>query len=303
MIVGRGGGGDNSACGVAMKDELEIRELNHAEVREALRLSTQAGWNQVQQDWERLLRSLEQDCCFAGKVDGKLVATGTLAAYGNKCGWVGMILVDEAYRRRGYGEAMLNRVLRIADEMGLEWVGLDATELGKPLYLKKGFRTVGGVDRWRLSKAHQPVLMSGVREQEKLEKYSIQTLDLMASGMDRWKLFLDFTPEKGFEKVVCEKNGMLGFGISRPRRLGPYIGPVVAASEEIAAGIVSRLLERFKLGEETPVFLDVPRKSRLESWLMAEGFEVVRSWTRMIRGPAPRGNPDIYFAIAGPELG
>jgi GNAT superfamily N-acetyltransferase len=286
-----------------MTEEFQIRELEYEQLPQALRLSTQAGWNQVHEDWWRLLL-LERDCCFAGTVNGKFVATGTLAPYRNKCGWVGMILVDESYRRRGYGEAMLNRVLRVADEMELDWVGLDATDLGKPLYLKKGFRTVGGIDRWRISKPHQPMLMPEVRATRDLsEEFWMQKLDLMANGMDRWKFFLDLDADKGFEKVVCEKNGLLGFGISRPGRMGAYIGPVVAASEELAAGVISRLLERFKLSETTPVFLDVPRGSRIEPWLMAEGFEVVRSWTWMIRGLGPSGNPDIYFAIAGPELG
>jgi GNAT superfamily N-acetyltransferase len=286
-----------------MQEELEIRELDYAEIPQALRLSTQAGWNQVHEDWWRLVM-VERDCCFAGKVGGKFVATGTLAPYRNKCGWVGMILVDEAYRKRGYGEAMLNRVLRTADEMGLEWVGLDATEMGKPLYLKKGFRVVGGIDRWRLATPHQPIMMHEVREaMDFSEEFWMQKMDLVASGMDRWKLFLDLESGKGIEKVVCQKNGLLGFGISRPGRLGPYIGPVVAASEEIAAGIVSRLLERFNVSEKTPVFIDVPRKTRIEAWLIDEGFEVIRSWTRMIRGPTETAKSELYFAIAGPELG
>src|SRR5882762_6634448 len=143
--------------------EFEIREMQMDELPHALRLSTQAGWNQNAQDWRRIYY-LCDDSCFAGKIEGQLVATGAVVPYGNKCGWISVMLVDEKYRRRGYGEAMLNRLLRTADEMGLEWMGLDATEMGEPLYRKKGFRPVGGVDRWKLQKPQRAIAIPGIRE-------------------------------------------------------------------------------------------------------------------------------------------
>ena len=82
--------------------ELEIREMEMDDLEHALRLSTQAGWNQNEQDWGRIYY-LCDDSCFAGKIDGQLVATGALVPYENKCGWIGMMLVDEKYRRHGYG--------------------------------------------------------------------------------------------------------------------------------------------------------------------------------------------------------
>ena len=284
----------------------EIREMELADQQQALRLSTQAGWNQNEQDWRRIYY-LCDDSCFAGKIDGQLVATGTLVPYENECGWIGMMLVDEKYRRHGYGMAMLNRLLRTADEMELEWVGLDATDFGEPLYRKKGFRPVGGVDRWKLQKPHRPLMIAGIREYNSIwDEEAVRKLDWAATGMERrdllLHLYLDARRQPG-SFIVCDQNGLLGFGCSRQRKTGPQIGPVVAASADIAAAIVSALLERLAPGEQSPVLIDVPRGSAIESWLIGEEFEVTRRLTRMVRGAAQLGNPQLLFAIAGFEYG
>ena len=69
------------------------------------------------------------------------------------------------------------------------------------------------------------------------------------------------------------------------------------------AAIVSALLQRLGPGEQAPVLIDVPRGSSIESWLIGEGFEVTRRLTRMVRGYAQPGNPQLSFAIAGFEYG
>jgi GNAT superfamily N-acetyltransferase len=291
---------------VVMEDVLQIREMLANDRQEALRLSAQAGWNQMESDWS-MIGILSDDSCFVGKIDGQIVATGTLVPYDNKCGWIGMLLVDEQHRRRGFGGAMLNRLVRMADEMGLEWVGLDATDMGEPLYRKRGFRTAGGVDRWKLIKPHWPLDSTRVRPfDRRSDDDAVRKLDLAATGMNRWQLLLlvaaacKDAPQRF---VVCEKDGILGFGCSRPGRIGPYIGPVVAASPEIAAEIVSALLAQFAPSRDVPVFIDVPSGSAIEPWLIGEGFEVTRRLTRMVRGPAQLGHPQLLFAIRGFEWG
>jgi len=289
-----------------MTEELEIRELELTDLPQALQLSTQAGWNQNVSDWQRIYY-LCDDSCFAGKIDGQLVATGTLVPYENKCGWIGMMLVDERHRKRGYGSAMLNRLVRIADEMELEWVGLDATEFGEPLYRRKGFRAVGGVDRWKLQKRHRQIAIDGIRDYDFLaDGESVGKLDEAATGMQRQDLLLHLGVDGRSKKgsfIVCVQDGLLGFGCSRMRRTGPQIGPVVAGSPDIASAIVSALLERCNPSEQSPVVIDVPGGSSIEPWLIAEGFEVTRRLTRMVRGYAQLGSPELLFAIAGFEYG
>ncbi len=286
--------------------EFKLTLLNHSNSHLAHVLSTAAGWNQTVEDWNRVL-SLGRDTSFAGWIGDRLVVTGTLTHY-RRCGWIGMLLVDQAYRRRGYATIMLDLLLKAAEERGMWWVGLDATELGKPLYLKRDFREIGAIDRWQLTRPHTPLKMLSIRQYDDKSLKDFESecdLDVEATGIDR-KLALIFTAvalDTEDHIISEEEEEIVGFGISRTGRLGPYLGPVVARSSEIAAGIVSRLLERFNPTKDAPVFIDVPRGSSIEPWLRAEGFEPVRSWTRMVRGPAEKGNSEMIFAIAGPEMG
>src|SRR5688572_17106434 len=116
---------------------LEINPLQEADLPGALRLSTQAGWNQIDADWRRLI-ALWPDTCLAGRVDDQFVATATLATYGD-VGWVGMVLVDESHRRRGFGGQMLDAILDLGRARDVRVFGLDATDAGRPVYLRRGF--------------------------------------------------------------------------------------------------------------------------------------------------------------------
>src|SRR2546423_9921254 len=170
-----------------MTEELEITRLEDWDLTEAVRLSTEAGWNQTMKDWERAMSLARRRGRFAGRIDGELVATGVLVEHGNQCGWVGMILVDERFRRRGYGTAMLDRTIAMAEQARLQWIGLDATDMGRPLYLKRGFEDVGCKDRWRLTKAVRRLRLPPMEELELCEP--AWELDHEATGIDRSPMF------------------------------------------------------------------------------------------------------------------
>ncbi len=283
-----------------MAEELQILALTEHDLPEALGLSTQAGWNQTIDDWRTLL--WYAGTCLAGKIAGRLVASGTIQFNGD-CGWVGMLLVDEAHRGRGHGSKMFDMLLKVADEMRKYlWLGLDATELGIPIYLKRGFREIGKIHRWQLAIPHRLPRLFSVREYRHDTDYDrLHSLDKEACGA--WRLLM-WKNDSDVDECVCEKDDeFLGFGYSRPGRIGQYIGPVVAKSDAAAAGIIAQLMERFAENPQMPVFIDVPGNSSIEPWLKSEGFEIVRSWSRMVRGMAERGNPEMIFGIAGPELG
>src|SRR5215216_3234927 len=111
--------------------------MTAADVASGLRLKEQAGWNQLEADWRRLL-DLQPDGCFVAEVDGAVVGTVTTCRFG-PVGWVAMMLVDEALRGRGIGRALMVRALEDLDAHGVRSVRLDATPLGRPLYESLGF--------------------------------------------------------------------------------------------------------------------------------------------------------------------
>src|SRR5437764_9593530 len=125
-----------------MKEEtgVEIRLLVEDDLPAALRLKELARWNQTEADWLRLLR-LEPRGCFAAAVGGRVVGTATTTTYGRELAWVGMVLVDPEYRRRGIASRLMSAALAYLDDGAVATVKLDATPDGHPVYEKLGFET------------------------------------------------------------------------------------------------------------------------------------------------------------------
>ena len=249
--------------------ELAIDALRPDDLPAAVALSTQAGWNQVPEDWKRVL-ALSPDGCFAGRLDGRLVATATSAAPAPGLQWIGMVLVDQACRGRGFGTLLLDRAL--AHARRAEVVGLDATDLGRPLYLKMGFHDVAPIDRWGGALTR---LGRSVSCPASIEK--VLELDRAALGADRSALLRHLAREPGVNLLASDD----GYALLRPGRTVAHLGPIVAADPAPLLRAAGRLLRG------APVIGDVPRRPELEAVFAGHGLSVLRRLTRMTWG-APR---------------
>ena len=110
---------------------------------EAVHLSREPGWNQCADDWVLMLghgegfgyRAPEHPGASAGRT---LVASGIALPYADRVGWISMILVTAAWRRRGLASALLERC--VAALARLERTpALDATPEGALVYGRHGF--------------------------------------------------------------------------------------------------------------------------------------------------------------------
>ena len=275
-----------------------VSRLEPRDVPAALRLSTQAGWNQLEADWLRLM-ALWPDACFALRDDeGEVIATSTLASFGG-VGWVGMVLVDESLRGRGLGGTVFGAALTAGE--GLDCVGLDATDLGRPVYEKHGFVPQVVINRWggTVPRPCQCCARPALED----DWPEIEGFDHIASGVDRSPLLRAMSREPGAcLRVIDSGDGLEGFGLSRPGRVAAHVGPVVARSPDVAMELVESLCE------ERHVFIDVleqPGDDEFAQALRAHGFCVLRRLTRMARPARPQSllaGPGVY-ATAGLELG
>src|SRR4249920_1944407 len=127
--------------------------MTEADLEGGLRLSRASGWNQTLRDW-RLLLSLGPGLFRVALRDGEMVASGGAVRYGDALAWICMILVAPNERGRGLGTRIFDEVLgrvRVLVSAGrLRAVGLDATPLGRGLYLRHGFRDGPALVRLRV---------------------------------------------------------------------------------------------------------------------------------------------------------
>jgi GNAT superfamily N-acetyltransferase len=257
-----------------------VDRLRKDDLEGALHLSTQAGWNQTPDDWLRIF-GLAPEGCLAGRLDGRLVATATVVSFGKTAHWIGMVLVDESLRGRGFGSTMFSRILSLARSIGGEAVGLDATPLGRPVYLKQGFADVAPIDRW--SGALRSLgSAEGLELIDRSTFDGVAALDRAACGADRSDFLLHLMNGPGVVGVTAPGSG---FGFLRPGRTRAHVGPLVASDDAVCSRLLSRLA---RLAEGSEVLLDALRTPSMSTLLERHGLEVARQLTRMTLGrPQP----------------
>mgnify|MGYP005810715329 CR=1 FL=1 len=257
-----------------------------------LALSTSAGWNQTEADWSRLLE-LSPRGCWGVEADGRIAASATLVVYGGGVGWAGMVLTLPEYRGRGFASSLLDTALRAANAMGIESLRLDATDLGRPVYEKLGFRADYEVERWRCETAAagenplslRPASAAGWAE-----------LDPPAFGADRDALLRHL--------ALTARSAALpgGFAFARPGRTASQFGPAVAATPEAGCALL-----RWFLSEHTGsacIWDLCPGNAAAVALAREHGFVPVRRLLRMSLGARREARPSpSILALAGFEWG
>ncbi|MGE3073615.1 MAG: GNAT family N-acetyltransferase [Dehalococcoidia bacterium] len=78
---------------------------------------------------------------FVGYVGEAAVATSSMV-FGGQVAGVYNVATHPDYRRRGYGEALTWRAVSRGAELGCDMAALQASDMGRPIYERMGFRLV-----------------------------------------------------------------------------------------------------------------------------------------------------------------
>ena len=272
----------------------EVRLFSAADIPAGMRLKEAAGWNQTAADWERVV-ALDPDGCFAIECDGQVRATTTAVCFGRELAWVGMVLTDAQYRGRGFARRLMEHTLAHLRGKRMQWIKLDATDMGRPLYERLGFREEGAIERW-IRPAGVVPRHSGAVGRLDLDA----ALDRQAFGADRSSLLRVLA---GIESASIA--GM-GFAMGRPGARAAFFGPCVARSADAARELLAWFLEEHR---QESVYWDIlPANADAVALAGEFGFEPVRRLARMalagVEDPPPLRNDDArVYAAAGFEFG
>lgn len=257
---------------------LTVDRLDRTDVDTAHDLSTRAGWSTRRSDWRRMV-DLDAVDAFAGRLDGRLVATATLVRYGTRVGWIGMMLVHPEHRRQGHGTRMLGACLDAAHDADVATVGLDANTEGRPLYEINGFVPVADVTQWcgSLDRTGPANRIGPVADPRPLV-----VLDRRATGVDRSFLLSSLLDDGTVGLLRRGPDGdATGYALALRRPPGVTVGPLVAEAPEDAEALLRAASDR---GEGTPLTVNVAGNPRAEECYRGLGFEHRRSLTRMTYG-------------------
>jgi GNAT superfamily N-acetyltransferase len=125
--------------------ELEIRRVTDAAGIEAHRQTVTAGFGSdpAVAQGTACVELLDRPECvvYLGFADGDPVVSGLGWRTGRTVGVYSIATIESA-RRRGYGAAMTARVVADGMIVGCDVAALQASEMGRPIYQRLGFRTV-----------------------------------------------------------------------------------------------------------------------------------------------------------------
>ncbi|GMO17875.1 GNAT family N-acetyltransferase [Bradyrhizobium sp. TM233] len=273
---------------MAVTDAPPIVQLGVDDAIAGLALSTEAHWDQTDEDWRIFLRD---GVVFGIRDSMRLVATAALLPYSGNNAWISMVLVSGTHRRRGFATRLVDACLETARQNRLTcW--LDATPDGAAVYEPLGFTPTLQLRRLKLLKPART-------EAPPSSSATIKALcvrDLRATGFDRTALLSAFAQRSGSRIVGA--NGAIA--LVRDGRTARHIGPLLANNAAAALTLVDAIVR----SETNPLLLDaVASQDAFLEGLTAGGWTIERPFQRMRFGPATVTGEETPFAVAGPEFG
>lgn len=274
---------------MAATEEIALVRLGVEDAAAGLVLSTEARWNQNEDDWRFFL---SRGVVFGVRDDsGRLIATAALLPYTAGNAWISMVLVTESWRRRGLATKLVDACLATAKQMDLtSW--LDATPDGATVYGPLGFMPTLELRRLQLANA----VPSAAPPLESCDLSKLAASDVGAMGFARHALLSEFAGRAG-SRVVKHGSAM---ALIRDGRTARHIGPLFAHNADEALALVQAIVGT----ERGPLLLDaVHSQTKFLSGLTASGWNIERPFQRMRFGNATTQTVELPFAVAGPEFG
>jgi len=167
-------------------DGFQLRALTAADTDAVVALGTAQGWRNRRLFYDLVLRT--PSCqALAGCIDGRVVATGVATA-SVPVGWLGGIIVDAEFRGRGLGRLVTEELCRLLRAAGCTTLSLEATDQGRPMYERMGFRLTTHYHQLQADQLDdEPAVHDGahVRPARPADLPAVFELDRLATAEDR----------------------------------------------------------------------------------------------------------------------
>ena len=311
-----------------MQDPFALDTLTAADTHACWQLSQALRWPHREADWQQFISwAKAHGAPLAVRVDGQLIGCGLAWQWGHEQGSIGMVIVDNAWQRRGIGKQLFKGLLQALEGRD---VMLQATAQGRPLYESLGFAAIGHARQfhghWQPPAEAGPSSSIAADELTRLmqpqDVPALLAYDQRERGLARPALLQALLAQMDADErcaVSVDAHGRLcGYGILRRFGRGWVVGPLLADGADRAVALVKRLTQertgdfiRIDLAAHTRAFPDSQAQAQAQAqaghdrpstqgddhdadilahWLQAHGLALVDQPTTMIRLAASRSD-------------
>jgi len=263
-----------------------VKIMSSEDIEFAVSITDKMNWNLTEEDFTFMMQ-LEPEGCFTLLCNSEKIGITTTISYG-KIGWIGNVVVDERYRRRGAGSVIIKHAIKHLKSKGAETVGLYSYEEKADFYATLGFKRDLQFVVLNGKVFSSNVEAANVKEARKAEMQKIIDFDSHYFGASRRKLLEKIINE--MDNYCCyyiENEEILGYAIAKVYDNYAEIGPLICRRERsnITKNILGAILKKV-VGSEVSVCL--PRKEKeIINLLMTSGFKESFTVVRMFSGPIP----------------
>lgn len=282
--------------------EISFRQLDLEGVRTLIQWAEQEGWNPGQHDAEIFFQTDPEGFlgCFA---NSKMIAGGSIVAYGTSFGFMGLFIVQEEFRSQGIGRRLWHhRRKRLRERLSSDaTIGMDGVVDMQDFYASGGFKFEFRDERYeRIGEAFAEDPSVQPIRNEMLP--DIFELDRRCFGVDRRQFLLPWIEQPGAHSVAYQiDDRTVGFAVMRKATSGYKIGPLFAKHTDAAENLYRSCLNAAK-GQS--VYLDIPVSNPNATALVQRyNANYVFECGRMYHGPAPNLALDQIYGITTFELG
>lgn len=292
--------GETIVTNVSEPGDFVVRTMSAEDVALAVEWAAQEGWNPGLHD-AACFRAADPDGFFIGAWRGEPVACLSAVAYGEDFGFIGLYIVKQAFRGRGFGMRVWQHGMNYLRNRN---IGLDGVVAQQANYKKSGFqlayrniRFQGVAQETAQGEHYADVLNASALPFESLSDYDRQCFPAA-----RERFLAAWLAQPGAMARVAVRDGhVMGYGVLRRCLTGYKIGPLFADNDEIAGRLFSALTSSIA-GEV--FFFDVP-EINVDAVALAErhGMTSVFETARMYTEEPPAISMERVFGVTSFELG
>ena len=276
-----------------------VREMRETDLPTCLEFTQQVKWPHRMGDWQ--LHYSQGNGSIIDNAQGDIVGCILWWDYGPHYATVGLVVVPEHMQGNGLGRKLMDTVMSQTGERNLQLV---ATVAGKRLYQQCGFTEAAFIYQvqGQLAGAVQPLPVDAVIKPLDADSLpDLLAMDAAAYGCNREAL-LTAVAEQGKGLVAYKEGSAVGYAMLRTSGHGQTLGPVLAADDDTAKGLISHLLN----GESGFIRFDLTEQAKgIQPWLESLGLSQVDKVSLMIKGeflPA-RGNGQRIYSLLSQAFG